>query len=300
MRNVVIIPAICLAWILCLMFSCSIFEADLTPEKICVLIAMVSLPWQIAGISYMSVILLILFYFNIKIFSTILKHRRLIQVQEQHQRKENQDRHQTRHFGVPEQHQGKENQKRHQTRHLRVQEQHQRIPEQNYSNVAHHENPQSTPEDDQSIKRTKLIGVVVLFMFIGYVPFVLGLAIGKCCLTFAWIALCVGSSCVCNKRETIYLNNDTYHHLCHLNDHHYHHIHHHRYCHCCYHWNHCCYCHDFYSLCCCCCSHCFHHHHHYYYYYYYFYYYYCCCCCCSYYCDLNPQAGRPGLPPLFV
>ena len=77
------------------------------------------------GIPYYLLILLLLCFFNVRIFATVLKHRRLIRAQVQHP-----------------------------------------VAQQGQNDSA------------ENLRRTKLIGVVVLFNFLSYVPYFLALIIG--------------------------------------------------------------------------------------------------------------------------
>ena len=113
-----VIPVLFLTWIISISYGCVIINAPWYPGSQCLLIDMVSdISTQIFALAYYLIMLLLLCFFNVRIFATILKHRRLIRVQ-----------------------------------------------------VQHHMTQQRQTDSAENLRRTKLIGVVVLFTFLGYAP----------------------------------------------------------------------------------------------------------------------------------
>ena len=116
----VIVSAVSISWINSVLLCCVIIGAEWDPGMKCSLSSLVNKIGYMVGTPYVLVLFLLLFYCNIRIFSTVLRHRRQIRELDQI----------------------------------------------------------NSSRDAQNIRRAKIIGLVVLFTFLGYVPFVMHAIIG--------------------------------------------------------------------------------------------------------------------------
>ena len=116
-KTSVTMPLLCLSWVISFLYGCTFITVNWYPESLCQFISTLEHTIIIACTPYVVLLLAVLSFFNIKIFSTVQRHRRQIQGLEQQ-------------------------------------------------------------VDEQNVGRTKLIGMLVLFSFVAYAPFLVTLMVG--------------------------------------------------------------------------------------------------------------------------